>query len=120
VPALYATLGILLATNLLGLLGGAWIKLLPIAIQMSIIASVYTCKAWAYVAVRVWSAICIFSGTAFWLAVLLRGGEFSQTPAFMTFETLLLLMSVMFFKGAKVVLSKRVHLDPVSPEAHQE
>lgn len=120
VPALYVTVGILLAINLLGLMGGAWITLLPIVIQTSIIASVYACKTWAYVAVRVWSVICIFSGTALWLAVLLRGGEFSHTAGYMVFHTFLLLVSVIFFKSAKVVLSKRARIDAVSPEVHQD
>lgn len=120
VPALYVTLGMLLVVNLLGLMGGAWITLLPIVIQISIIASVYACKTWAYVAVRVWSAICIFSGMALWLAVLLRGGELSHSAGYMVFQSLLLLISVIFFKGAKVVLSKRIPMDEVSRDMHHE
>jgi 4-amino-4-deoxy-L-arabinose transferase-like glycosyltransferase len=120
VPALYATVGILLAVNLLGLMGGAWITLLPIVIQISIVVSVYARKTWAYVVVRVWSAICILSGTTLWLAVLLRGGEFSQPAGYMVFQTLLLPMSFIFFKSAKVVLSKRVHRDAAPREVHQE
>jgi hypothetical protein len=98
---------------------GAWIALLPIVIQTPIVASVYACKGWAYVAVRVWSAICLFSGAALWLAVLLRGGEFSHSAGYMVFQTLLLLLSAIFFKGAKVVLSKRARMDEASQEMHQ-
>ena len=121
VPALYSTVGILLALNLLGLMSGIWITLLPIAIQISIIFSVYTRKTWAYLVVRVWSAICIFSGAALWLAVLLRGGEFSHSGGYMVFQTLVLLLGVLFFKSAKAVLSERAHMDAApSRDMHQE
>jgi hypothetical protein len=119
VPALYATVGIFLTVNLLALMEGIWITLLPIALQTLVIMSVHACKTWAYVVVRVWSAFCVVSGTAFWLVVLLRGG-FSHSAGYTVYETLLLLMGVFFFKNAKVVLSERVHMDAGLQAMRQE
>lgn len=111
VPVLYSIVGIFLAMNVLGLLSGSWISLLPIAIQASVIVSVYMRKPWAYVIVRVWAAICIIAGGAIWLAVLLRGGEIVQPAARVVCQTLLLLVGVPLYKYAKVVLSQRVRMD---------
>jgi hypothetical protein len=120
VPALYWIVGLFLGINMLSLMGGAWIALLPITIQASIIVSVYARKPWAYVVVRIWSALCIFSGVTVWLAVLLRGGEFSRSAGYMAFETLSLFMGVMFFKNAKAVLSQRVCTGATSQQVHHD
>ncbi|WP_233841720.1 hypothetical protein [Dyella sp. 2HG41-7] len=115
VPALYATVGSLLAFNISVMAGGAWTALLPITIQALIIVSVMTRRSWAYIVVRIWSAICIVGGASIWLAVLLRGGEFSHSAWYMTYQTLALLLGVIFFKYAKAVLSQEVRVD-VSPQ----
>ncbi len=120
IPALYTIVGILLVVNLLALMSGAWLALVAIGIQVVIIASVYARKTWAYLVVRVWSAICILAGVLIWLAVLLRGFEFSHSAGYMIFQTLLLLVGLYFFKGAKVALMARGPAETTPPEMHQE
>lgn len=119
VPALYSIFCIFMAINVLSLVSGSWIALLPIALQTLIIVAVYTRRSCAYLVVRAWAAVLIFSGVGLWLAVLLRGGgEIVQPARNVVWQTLLLFIGVPTFRYAKAFLSQRVRSDVQAQQVH--
>ncbi|WP_445145051.1 hypothetical protein [Dyella sp. Tek66A03] len=108
VPALYVTVGILLARNALTLASGEWLALLPIGIQATVVWTVFQRKPWAHLIVRIWAAICIVAGASLWLAVLLRGGEIVEPMGRVEFSTFLLIVGLFFMRRAKTVLSPQI------------
>lgn len=92
VIAVYVVAGALLANNLLTLAAGQLAPLLPAAVQIAVLFSVYRRKAWAWMAVSVWAALLIGAGAFKWAAILLRPGPTDEP----TLATALLSLLMIF------------------------
>lgn len=106
VPALYVVLGLLLALNMLALVSGRLLALLPLAVQFAVLGSVYLRKSWSYIAVKLWALVVMLSGVAMWLAVLLDGTAYFHSVPNAVFNTFMLLAGFYFFKFAKPALQQ--------------
>jgi len=106
VPALYIVLGVLLAINILALVSGRLLALLPLAVQFAVLGSIYLRKSWSYIAVKLWALVVMLAGAAMWLAVLLDGAAYFHSVLNAVFKTFMLLGGFYFFKFAKTSLQK--------------
>ena len=94
--AFLAVSGLSLVSATLSLTRGHLIALVPICLNLAAIVTVALRRHWAYFVVWLWSLPSIFAGGAMWLAVLLRGGAFTQTATTVALRTALLLVGFFF------------------------
>ena len=104
---LCVVVGTLLVLNVISATSGEPSSLLPAAIQVAVLVAIYLRKSWTSIAVRVWAAIGMLSGVAMWLAVLLRGGTFTQSTSTIVFRTVMLIICLGFFVFAKRAFQSR-------------
>jgi len=94
--AFLAVAGLSLVSAILSLAQAHLVALVPVGLDLVAIVAVALRKHWAYLVVVLWSLPGIFAGGAMWLAVLLRGGTFTQPVATVALRTLLLLVGLFF------------------------
>ncbi len=102
---LYAALGLLIANNLVNLAGGNIRALLPLTVQVFVLAVIYFDPAWSYIFVKIWALFGVFAGLAMWLAVALDGPEHFGSLSDAIFNSIVFVASLYFFKFAKTSLS---------------
>lgn len=102
--SLYTVVGLLLLVNVVSLLTGSYLALIPLGLQLLVLASVYLHKAWAYIVVRIWAVLLVLAGASMWLAVLFGGTSYFHSAGHAVAYTLVLVLGVYFFIYSKPVL----------------
>ena len=103
---LYAALFVFLAINGWALVAGNYFALIPLAIEIVVLVSVYLGKPWSIIAVRVWACVLVISGAAMWLAVLLDGVVHFRSPARAVILTIMLILGLYFLAYSKFALQQ--------------
>lgn len=106
VALLYLVAGVLLITNLVAVISGLLMALLPLSLQVAVLFAVYLRKPWSYVVVVVWSIVGMISGAAMWLAILLRSGDITQSNFDLIFRSAMLFVCLFFLVFARQALGR--------------
>lgn len=107
VALLYLVAGLLLVTNLMAVVSGRLMALLPLSFQVAVLFAVYLRKRWSYMVVVAWSIVGMISGAAMWLAILLRGGAITQSNFDLIFRSAMLCVCLFFVVFARQALRSR-------------
>lgn len=102
--ALYCILGTLMAINAISLIAGAFVALIPLVFQGTVVYALVKYKPWAAQIVIAWSALAIISAIATLIAASL-GDDASAKTVYFRIATLLLGCFFAYF--AKTVISRR-------------
>jgi hypothetical protein len=110
VGILYLGTGVHLFFNVLALLSGQLVALLPVAVQGAVILSVYLRTEWAWKLVCVWGAFMLIAGGARWLANLIGPEPIEFLSANNLRLTAWLGLGIYLLVFAREFLSERVAL----------
>lgn len=103
----YVFAGAFLLLNLLSILAGQVAALVPAALQLTVLISVYRRVSWAWIAVSVWAAFMVGAGAFKWAALLVRPGPFDEPLLGVMVSSALLMLGVYFLAYARKSLSPR-------------
>jgi hypothetical protein len=112
---LYLTLGVLAAVNAASIFQGYFVAVWPLLIQLAVISWAATRQPWAHVIVMAWSATCVVSALAMWLAAVLRE-SFSNPIGIVVYKTILMAICLYLLLNAPDAF-KRAPLESSGSEA---
>lgn len=108
IASLYVFLGMLIAVNVISIIMGAYLALVPLLVQSMVVFGVRTSKPWAVRAIVVWSVLAIVSGATLWISTWIGGAGNKEPIPMVLLRTSSLFAGIFFVLFAKSVLSRRV------------